>query len=63
MIHDMCRAMKLPQDTFDRVRGDSESLGGLVLELAGEFPKQNEIIHCGDLISPFLKQIKTGFYK
>jgi len=38
----------LPQDTFDRVRGDSESLGGLVLELAGEFPKQNEIIHCGD---------------
>ena len=48
MIHDMCRAMKLPQDTFDRVRGDSESVGGLVLELAGEFPKQNEIIHCGD---------------
>ena len=48
MIHDMCRAMKLPQDTFDRVRGDSESIGGLVLELAGEFPKQNVIINCGD---------------
>jgi len=48
MIHDMCRAMKLPQDTFDRVRGDSESVGGLVLELAGEFPKQNDIVHCGD---------------
>jgi gliding motility-associated protein GldE len=48
MIHDLCRAMKLPQDTFDRVRGDSESLGGLVLELAGEFPRQNEIVPCGD---------------
>jgi magnesium and cobalt exporter, CNNM family len=48
MIHDMCRAMKLPQDTFDRVKGDSESLGGLVLELAGEFPKVNDLIACGD---------------
>lgn len=48
MIHDMCRAMKLPQDTFDRVKGDSESLGGLVLELAGEFPRVNDVITCGD---------------
>jgi putative hemolysin len=48
MIHDICRAMNLPQDTFDRVRGDSESLGGLVLELAGEFPKVNDVIKCGD---------------
>lgn len=48
MIHDMCRAMKLPQDTFDRVREDSESIGGLVLEIAGEFPKVNDVINCGD---------------
>ncbi len=48
MIHDMCRAMKLSQDTFDRVRGDSESIGGLVLELAGEFPKVNDVVSCGD---------------
>ncbi len=48
MIHDMCRAMKLSQDTFDLVRGDSESLGGLVLELAGEFPKVDVVVSCGD---------------
>jgi len=48
MIHDMCRVMDLPQNTFDRVKGDSESIGGLVLELAGEFPKVNDIINCGD---------------
>ena len=48
MIHDMCRAMSLTQDTFDRVRGDSESIGGLVLELAGEFPRVNDVISCGD---------------
>jgi putative hemolysin len=48
MIHDMCRVMKLPPDTFDRVREDSESIGGLVLELAGEFPKVNDVVNCGD---------------
>lgn len=48
MIHDMCRTMKLAHDTFDRVKGDSESIGGLVLELAGEFPKVNDVVTCGD---------------
>ncbi len=48
MIHDMCKTMKLPMDTFDKVRDESESLAGLVLELAGEFPAVNSIIPCGD---------------
>ena len=39
MLHDMCRRMRLPLDTFDRIRGESDSLGGLVLEIAGEFPQ------------------------
>lgn len=48
MLHDMCRKMELPIDTFNEVRGDSESLAGLILELAGEFPKINTLIPCGD---------------
>ncbi|MDP9229303.1 MAG: gliding motility-associated protein GldE [Bacteroidota bacterium] len=48
MIHDACKAMQLPTDTFDKVRGESESMGGLILELAGEFPHVNEIISSGD---------------
>lgn len=48
MIHDMCKAMKLPMDTFDDVREESESLAGLVLELAGEIPAVNSVIRCGD---------------
>jgi len=48
MIHDMCKTMQLPMDTFDRVKGESESLGGLVLEVAGEFPVMDSVIHCGD---------------
>ena len=48
MIHDMCKAMKLPMDTFDHVREESESLAGLVLELAGEIPAVNTVITAGD---------------
>lgn len=48
MIHDMCRIMKLPINTFDSVKGESESLAGLVLEVAGEFPSTEWVIPCGD---------------
>lgn len=48
MIHDICKTMKLPMDIFDEARGESESLAGLVLELAGEFPAVNTIISSGD---------------
>ena len=44
MIHDMCKFMRLPMDTFDAVKGESESVGGLVLELAGEIPAVNDVI-------------------
>ncbi len=48
MIHDMCKTMHLPMDAFDAVRGESESVGGLILEIAGEFPKVNDHVTSGD---------------
>ncbi len=48
MLYDLCRAMRLSIDTFDAVKGESDSLGGLVLELAGEFPSVNESVKSGD---------------
>jgi gliding motility-associated protein GldE len=48
LLHDMCRAMNLPVETFDEVRGESDSLGGLVLEIAGEFPQVNSVVEAGD---------------
>lgn len=42
MINDVCKALGLPVETFDRIRGESDSLGGLVLEQAGKFPQANE---------------------
>lgn len=48
MLYDLCRTMRLPIDTFDAVKGESDSLGGLVLEIAGEFPSINTTISSGD---------------
>jgi gliding motility-associated protein GldE len=67
MIHDMCKRMRLPSDTFDQVRGESESLAGLILELAGEFPSANTVLNCGDFTFTVLQadnhriqQVKVG---
>ncbi|HEY0299028.1 MAG TPA: transporter associated domain-containing protein [Arachidicoccus sp.] len=48
MINDVCRIIGIPSDTFDVVKGDSDSLAGLVLELAGEIPQVGQVINCGD---------------
>ena len=50
MIHDVCKAIGLPADTFDTVRGDSDSLAGLVLEIAGKFPQIDEEVVSGDFV-------------
>jgi len=48
MLHDVCKAMNLPVDTFDPVKGDGDSLAGLILELSGDIPKINDVVHTGD---------------
>ncbi len=48
MIHDLCKTMNLPIDTFSSIQGESESLAGLVLEVAGEFPAVNAEFIAGD---------------
>ena len=48
MINDVCKSLKLPVDTFDKIRGDSDSLAGLVLEIAGEFPQVNTNVISGN---------------
>jgi putative hemolysin len=70
MINDVCKKMNLPVDTFDKIRGESDSLGGLILEIAEEIPQENEIIPCGDFEFTVLeveknrvKKIKVGIKK
>jgi CBS domain containing-hemolysin-like protein len=59
MIHDSCKAMNLSLDTFDEIRGVSESLAGLVLELAGEFPAKNTVVSAGDFDFTVLESDKN----
>jgi gliding motility-associated protein GldE len=48
MLNDVCKTMNIPADTFDKVKGESDSLAGLILELSGDIPKVNDIVPCGD---------------
>ena len=59
LLHDMCRAMSLSVETFDKVRGESDSLGGLVLEIAGEFPQVNSVVEAGDFQFTVLESNKN----
>jgi len=63
MINDVCKAMELPVDTFNGVKGESDSLAGLILELAGEIPYANQIIPCGDFEFTVLEVAKTRVNK
>ena len=46
MIHDACRIMQLPLDHFEQERGESESVAGLLLEIAERLPKTGETVVC-----------------
>ncbi len=39
---DLCRIIKVDDDFFDEVMGDSDTLAGLLLELKGDFPELHE---------------------
>ncbi|MBK7408670.1 MAG: gliding motility-associated protein GldE [Saprospirales bacterium] len=40
LLNDVCRVIGVDTDTFDKVRGDSDSLAGLILENSGQLPKK-----------------------
>ncbi len=43
-INDLCKILEIEDDVFDEVKGESDSLGGLLLELNGRIPEKNSII-------------------
>ncbi|MCU4163353.1 gliding motility-associated protein GldE [Marinilabiliaceae bacterium A049] len=43
-INDFHKATNTEEDSFDDVRGEAETLAGLILELKGEIPQKNEKI-------------------
>jgi gliding motility-associated protein GldE len=43
-LHDLCKALEIDFTSFDEVKGESESLGGLILELHSALPKVDDEI-------------------
>jgi putative hemolysin len=43
-INDVCKVLEIPSDNFDEVRGESDSLAGLLLELKGEMPIKDDLV-------------------
>ncbi len=44
LINDVCRILDMPSESFDEIKGESDSLAGMVLEVCGYIPRKNQII-------------------
>jgi putative hemolysin len=44
LINDFCKITQTDDDFFDQVKGDSETIAGMLLELNGRIPARNETI-------------------
>ena len=47
LLSDFRKVMQLPEDAFDDIAGDADTLAGLLLEIKGEFPQLHERIQHG----------------
>ncbi|MBN2274171.1 MAG: gliding motility-associated protein GldE [Bacteroidales bacterium] len=45
-LNDFFKIMNEKEDLFDDVKGEADTLAGLILELKGEIPRKNETIRC-----------------
>lgn len=48
-LNDFFKITDMEADMFDDVKGDAETIAGLILELKGDFPKANDVILCKNL--------------
>ncbi len=48
LLNDFCKVFEIEEEIFEEVRGESETLAGLILELTGEIPQKDQVIkHSG----------------
>jgi CBS domain containing-hemolysin-like protein len=46
LLNDFFKVLNIDEETFDDVKGEAETLAGLILELKGDLPRKNEAIPC-----------------
>lgn len=47
-LNDMCKLMELDDNVFDSVRGESDTLGGMILEITRKIPNLKQKVEFGD---------------
>ena len=47
-LNDMCKLMELDDNIFDSVRGESDTLGGMILEITRKIPNLKQRVEFGD---------------
>jgi len=50
LLNDFCKILEIEEELFDAVRGESETLAGLILELTGEIPVKDQTINYSNYI-------------
>ncbi len=63
MMKDVCEALNVKEDSFDEARGESDSLGGLILELAGKFPQRHDEFYFENFVFKVLEVNKNRIQK
>ncbi len=63
LINDVCKVMGIPSETFDKVRGDADSLGGIILEIAKKIPHIKEEVRYENFLFTVLSVDKKRIKK
>lgn len=58
-LNDVCKVLEIPIDIFDDVRGDADSLAGLILELNSEIPAEGDQLNFNNFTLIILEADKT----
>ncbi|MDP3431651.1 MAG: transporter associated domain-containing protein, partial [Bacteroidota bacterium] len=66
LLNDFYKVIGSEEAIFEDVKGDADTLAGLILELKGEFPVKHDIINCKNFVFSIeavdnrrIKQIKV----
>lgn len=63
LLNDVCRYLNISTNTFDELKGESETIAGLILEYVGDIPEINKPIIIGDFEFVILEMAKTRIKK
>lgn len=63
LLIDFYKALQIQDDIFENVRGDADTLAGLILEIKGEIPKVNEKLKIGDFLFTIVSADKRRIKK